>query len=155
MLTLVLGKARSHRMPNMGCWGAESPGDLMFHQNTLHEMWCMSGQTLLWWSCQSPVARSCNLLNHPNTFHRGMLKLNKKSDADSLLYLLSRFECNGHTVHMLTQRHLVPPLTSTMKLSLSTHAHSCPLSLAARLHRCCTNHTHYTTDGWTFSGQTS
>ena len=55
-----------------------------------------------------------------------MLKLNKKSDADSLLYLLSRFECNGHTVHMLTQRHLPSPVTSTVKLLLFMHipAHS-------------------------------
>ena len=32
-----------------------------------------------------------------------MFKLNAKFDADSLFYLLSHFECNGHTVHMLTQ----------------------------------------------------
>ena len=29
------------------------------------------------------------------------------------------------------------------------------LSLAARLPRCCTNHSHYINNGWTFSGQTS
>ena len=39
----------------------------------------------------------------------------------------------GHTVHMLTQQHLLPSLTSTVK-SLFTRAHSSPLSLAARLH---------------------
>ena len=57
---------------------------------------------LLWWSCQSPVAPSCSLLNHPNSFYRGLFKLNAKFDADSLLYLLSHFEHYGHTVHMLT-----------------------------------------------------
>ena len=31
--------------------------------------------TLLWWSCQSPVAHSCSLLNHPNSFHGGMLNV--------------------------------------------------------------------------------
>ena len=36
-----------------------------------------------------------------------MIKLNTKSDADLLFYLLSHFECNGHTVHMLTQQHLL------------------------------------------------
>ena len=51
-----------------------------------------------------------------------------KSDADLLLYSLSHFECDGHTVHMLTQQHLLPPLTSTVKLSLFTHVHSRPLS---------------------------
>ena len=49
-----------------------------------------------------------SLLNHPNSFHRGMFKLNAKFDADLLLYLLSHFECDGHTVHMLTQWHLPP-----------------------------------------------
>ena len=38
------------------------------------------------WSCQSPVAHSCGLLNHLNSFHGGMFKLNAKFDADSLLY---------------------------------------------------------------------
>ena len=32
-----------------------------------------------------------------------MFKLNAKFDADSLLYSLSYFECDNHTVHMLTQ----------------------------------------------------
>ena len=80
--------------------------------------------------------------------------LNTKSDADSLLYWLTHFECDGHTVHMLTQRFLPPPLTSTVKSSLFTHAHSSPLSLAARLHQCHANHSHYINNGWTFSRQT-
>ena len=36
-------------------------------------------------------------------------KLNAKFDADSLFYSLSHFECDGHTVHMLTQQCLLPP----------------------------------------------
>ena len=76
-----------------------------------------------------------SFLNHPNRFCGGMFKLNEKSDADSLLYLLSHFECNGHTVHMLIQWHLLPPLTSTVMSSLFTHVHSNPLSLAAMLHQ--------------------
>ena len=51
--------------------------------------------TLLWWSCQSPVAHSCSLLNHLNSFHGGMVKLNTKFDADLLLYSLSHFECDA------------------------------------------------------------
>ena len=39
-----------------------------------------------WWSCQSPVVHSYSLLNHLNSFHRTMFKLNAKFDADSLLY---------------------------------------------------------------------
>ena len=74
-----------------------------------------SAGTLSWGSCQSPVAHSCSLLNHLSSFCRAMLKLNAKFDVDSLLYLLSHFECDSHTVHMLTQQRLPPPLTSTVK----------------------------------------
>ena len=84
-----------------------------------------------------------------------MLKLNAKLDADLLLYSLSHFEGNHHTVHMLTQWHLLPPLNSTVKLSLFTHVHSSPLSLAAKLHQCHANHSCYINNGWTFSRQTS
>ena len=99
------------------------------------------------------MAHSCSLLNHLNSFHRGMFKLNANFDADLLLYSLSHFECDGHTVHMLTQWCLPPLLTSTVKLSLFMHVHSSPLSLAARLHQCSTNHSHYINNGWTFSRQ--
>ena len=116
-----------------------------------HDAWV---GTLSWWSCQSPVARSCSLLNHLNSFRRGMFKLNTKFDADSLLYLLSQFECDSRTVHMLTQWHLLSPLTSTGKSSLFTHVCSSPLSLAARLHGCHINHSYFINNGWTFSGQT-
>ena len=72
-----------------------------------------------------------------------MVKLNAKFDADLLLYSISYFDCDGSTVHMLTQQHLLPPVTSTVKLSLFTHVHSSPFSLAARLHQCRTNHSRY------------
>ena len=56
---------------------------------------------------QLPIAVA---LNHPNNFCRGMFKLNAKFDADLWLYLLNHFECDSHTVHMLTQGRLPPPL---------------------------------------------
>ena len=84
-----------------------------------------------------------------------MFKFNTKLDADSLLYSLSYFECDGHTAHTLTQQRLPPPLTSTVRSSLFTHAHSSPLSLAARSHRCRTKRSRYISNGWTFPGQTS
>ena len=61
-----------------------------------------------WWSCQSPVAHSCHLLNHRNSFHTGMFWINAKFDADLLLYSVGHFECDGRTVHMLTPQHLLP-----------------------------------------------
>ena len=102
-----------------GCqiWAVEGLshlGNLIFHQNTLHKMWCMKG-VLSWWSCQSPIAHSCGLLNHPNSFCGGMFKLNAKFEADLLLSLHSHFKCESHTVHMLIQRHLRPLLISTAK----------------------------------------
>ena len=95
---------------------------------------------LLWWSCQSPVVHSCSFLNHLNSFHGGMFKFNAKSDADLLLYLLSHFECDGHTCSLNSIYH---PLTSTVKSSLFTQVHSSPLSLAARLHQCHAKHPYY------------
>ena len=59
------------------------------------------------------------LLNHLNSFHGGMFKFNAKFDAD-LLFSLGHFECYGHTVHTLTQRHLLPPLTSTSEIAVHT-----------------------------------
>ena len=44
---------------------------------------------LSWWSCQSPVAHSCSLLNHLNSFRGRMFKINTKFDADSLLCSLN------------------------------------------------------------------
>ena len=129
------------------------------------EIWCFTKKlctrrdawagALSWCSCQSPAAHSCGLLNHPNSFHGGMFKLNAKSDEDSLLYLLSHFECDSHTRHMFTHQCLLPPLTSTVKSSLFMHAHSSPLSLAARLHWYRTNSSPYINNGWTFSGHAS
>ena len=42
-------------------------------------------------------------------FCRGRFKLNTKFDADLLLYSLSHFECDDHTVLMLPQQHLLSP----------------------------------------------
>ena len=83
-----------------------------------------------------------------------MFKLNAKFDTDSLLYLLSHFECGGHTGHMLTQWRLPPSLTSTVKSSLFMHIHSSSLFLSARLHGCHANCSHYSNNSWTFSGST-
>ena len=82
-----------------------------------------------------------------------MFKLKTKFNADSLFYSVSHLECDDHTIHMLTQLCLPPPLTSTMKSPLFTHAHSSPLSLAAKLYQCCANSTCYINIGWTSSGQ--
>ena len=88
-----------------------------------------------------------SLLNYLNSFCEGTFKLNAKFDAHSLFYSLTHFECVSHTVHVLTQ---LPPLTSTVKSSLFTHAHSSPLSQVAGLHQCHANCSHYINNGWIF-----
>ena len=84
-----------------------------------------------------------------------MFKLNAKFDGDLLLYSLSDFECDGHTVHMLSQQRLLPPLTSTVTSSLFAHAHSSPLSLDAGLQRCRAHCSRCINNGWAFSRQPS
>ena len=62
-----------------------------------------------------------------------MFKLNAKLDADSLLYLLSHFESNNHTVHVLTQRRPPPPLTSEVLIVLACAFQSTPLGCQVML----------------------
>ena len=95
-------------------------------------IWCYTKKlcamdTLSWWSCQSPVAHSCGLLNHPNSFCGGMFKLITKFDEDSLLssvilnMMTTQYTCSLHGIyrsHWLAQ--------------WSCH-HSSPLSLAASM----------------------
>ena len=146
---LDLRKAISYRAPNLGCSGTESPGWCYVLQKTLYKTWYLSRHIV---TVKLPI--TYGLLNHLNSFHGGMFKLNAILDADSLLYSLSHFACDSHTAHMLTQWHLLLPLTSTVKWSLFKHTHSSPLSLAARLHWCHANCSHYIKNGWTFPGQT-
>ena len=147
-----LGKRQKSQGTKSDRSRAESPGwfDVLPKNCLRHDAWA---GVLSWWSCQTPLAHGRGLLNHHNSFCGGMFKLNKKFDPDSLLYSLSHFECHGHTVHILTQQCLPPLLTSTVTSSLFTHVHSSPLSLAARLHQCHANHSHYINNGWTFSKQ--
>ena len=75
-MILVLGKARSHRAPNLGYGGAESPRWFdVLPENSAEDVMHEWEGALLWWSCQSPVAHSRGLLNHLNSFHGGMFKL--------------------------------------------------------------------------------
>ena len=131
-MSLVWGKARSHRRWIWAVGGLSHLGDLMIHQKLCMRRDAWAG-SLSWWSCQSPVVHSCGFWNYLTHFCGGMFKLNAKFGEDSLLYSGSHFACDGHTVHMLIQGCLPPLLTSTVKLSLFMHAHSSPLFLAARL----------------------
>ena len=70
-LSKVILVLENPEVPGCQIWavrGAESPGwfDVFAKKPcTTHDAWT---GTLSWWSCQSPVAQSCSLLNHPNSF---------------------------------------------------------------------------------------
>ena len=149
----VLGKARSHRTPNLGCRGAESPGWLdVSPKNSAGDVMHERARC-----CDEPA-------NHPlpTAVAFWIIWIVSSEKCSRLMQIvwrsvalhISHFECDSHTVRMLTQQHLPPPLTSTVKLSLFTHVHSSPLSLAARWHRCCINCSCYISNGWALLGQT-
>ena len=117
----------------MGLGGMGSQSELESGGNRCFQLQTPLAQPHFYLPCTHCIIPE-SLLNHPNSFCEGMFKLNAEFDADSLLYLISHFERDSHTVHMLTQWHLPPPLTSTVKSSLFTHVHSSPLSLSARSH---------------------
>ena len=92
-MILVLGKNRSHRASNLGCRGAESPGRFDVSpkdsaRDVMQEQMCCRDEA----ANHQLVACGCGLLSRPNSFHRGMFKLNAKLDADPLLCSLSHFE---------------------------------------------------------------
>ena len=158
------GKNQKLQGTKSGCRGGGSPGWFDVSQKTNKQNKTKTnlctrpdawGGTLSWWSCQSPVAYSCGLLNYPNSFCGGMFKLNANFDAALLLCLLSHFKWDSHTIYLLTQWCLPPPLTRAVKLSWFMHAHSSPLSLSAWLHWCHANCSHRINNGWTFSRQIS
>ena len=147
------GKARSRSVLNLGCRGAESPG--WFNVSPKNS----AGDVM------HEPARCCDEpANHPlpTAVAFWIIWIVSSEKCSRLMQIVCRsvalhvshFECDSHTVRMLTQQHLPPPLTSTVKLSLFTHVHSSPLSLAASLHRCFANCSCYINNGWTFSIQT-
>ena len=141
------GKARSCRAPKTGCSGAESHG----------------------WFDVSPKNSAPDVMHEQA--HYGDEAANHQlpiAAAFWITQIVSAEECLSLMQNLIallaqsfwmqwphsTHAHSMAPLTSTVKSSLLTHVNSCPLSLAARLHQCHTNHSSYINYGWTFSGQT-
>ena len=143
---LVWGKARNCRAPNLGCWGTESPGWFDVLPNN-------SAHYVMHEAANHQLSRAAAFW---------IIPVVSVEEYSSLTQNLMQIRCstrsvilnNSHTVHMLTQQCLPPPLTSTVKPSLFTQAHSSPLSLAARSHWCCANHSCYINSSWTSSRQT-
>ena len=108
---------------------------------------------LSWWSCQSPVAYSCSLLYHLNSFCEECSSLMQNMMQNIALLSQSFGIRRWHSTHA----HSTVSTTPTDQYSeviLLMHVHSSPLALAARLHRCPGNGSCYINNGWTFSVQT-
>ena len=108
---LVLRKARSCRVLNLSCRGAELPGSLIFVDCSRYTFnilrcsaCCRPSRTWITFNRISTIFEvfvphfylhriHCiileSLLNHLNSFRGGMFKLNIKFDVDLLLYFLS------------------------------------------------------------------
>ena len=106
---LVLGKARSHRAPNLGCRRLSHLGDFMLPQK--YSAWDVMNEWVHFIhdeaaNHQLPIA--AGLLNHLNRFHREMFKLDAKSDADSFLYSLSFWMWQPHSTHAHSMASTAP-----------------------------------------------
>ena len=106
-MILVLGKGRSQRVPNLGCKGAESPHQFDASpknsaRDVMHEQACCRDEAA---NHQLPIAAAFWIIQI--VCEEECSNLMAKFNADSLLYSLSHLECDSHTVHMLTQLHLL------------------------------------------------
>ena len=71
------GKKQKSQGANPGLSGGWVTWVTWCFTETLHEMWCMT-KCVVMIKLPSPVAHSCGLLNHPNSFHRECSSLTQK-----------------------------------------------------------------------------
>ena len=153
-MILVWGKARRHRVPNMGYRGAESPGwfDVsakISAQDVMHE----------WAHCHDEAA------NHQLPIAAAafwIIRIVSMEKCSSLILQYFMQICCftaqsfwiqwPHNTHAHSMAYTSP--TSTVKSSLFMHAHSSPLSSVAMLQWCHKNGSPYINNGWSFSGLT-
>ena len=151
-VVLVSGKARSHRAPNLGCRRCWITWVIWYFTKKLWTRCDVWAGTLFWWSYQSPVAHSCDLLNHLNS--RGMFKFNAKFDTDSIALLTQSFWM--WWLHS-TCAHSKASTTPYWLVQLSHTIHECTFRstlLGCRqvtLMSC--KPFRYINNGWTFPGQ--
>ena len=150
MMILVLGKARSCRVPNQGCRGSW----------VTWMIWCFTINSA--WDVMHEQAHCCDEAANrqlPIAMTFWIIQIFSTEEYSSLMQNLMQIHCSTCSVILnvtATQYtcslsgHLPLPLTSTVK-SLFTHVHSRSLSLAARSHLCHTSCSCYINNGWTFS----
>ena len=152
-MILVLGKARSHWAPNLGCRGAESPGWFEVSpensaRDVMHEQACCRDEAA---NHQLPIAAAFWIIQI--VCEEECSNLMAKFNADSLLYSLSDFECDSHTVHMLIQGIYHPHwLVSEV---IIVHACTFQSTLLGCQFTSMSHTCSHINSGWTLSGQTS
>ena len=145
---LILGKARSHKTPNLGCKRAESPGwfDISPKSRSDACEWVhFCGEAT---NYQLPIGTAFRII-----------QIVSMEECSSLMQNLIQIHCCTHSVILnvtatqytcsFSEIYHPPPVTSTVKSSLFTHAHSSPLSLAARLHHSYVNNSRFINNCWT------
>ena len=152
---LALGKARSHRAPNQGCRGAESPGwfDVLPKISTrdvMHEQVHCYNEAA---NHQLPIAVTFWIIWILSTeecwrLMQNVMLIHCTTYSVILNVMATQYTCSLNGIYC--PHWLVQSL-----LSLFTHVHAGLLSLAARLHQCPANRSHCIDNGWIISGQTS
>ena len=144
---LVLEEARSRRAPNLGCRETESPGWLDVSpknsaQDVMHEQVHSCDEAA---NQQLPIAAAFWIIwivsmEECSSFMQNLMQMCCCTCSVILNARASQYTCSLNGVYP-------PPLTSTVKFSLFTHVHSSSLSLTARFHQCCANHSLYINNG--------
>ena len=159
-MILVLGRPRSPRVPNLGCRGAESPG--WFDVPPKNSAWDVTHRqarccdeaanhqlpmAAAFWIIQIVSAEECSSLR------QNYMQILCCTCSVILNVTATQYSCSLNSIYL--PHWLVQWSHHCLLQSIAVHAHSSPLSLAARSHRCHTNRSNYINNGWTFSGQTS
>ena len=149
IVILVWGKAGSHRAPNLGCKGAESPR--WFDVSPKNSAQAMMHERM---HCCDEAA------NHqlPMAATSWIIQIVSMEECLCLKENLMQIFCSTHSVILNV---MATQYTHSLNGMYCPHwlvhwscylscAHSSPLSLAARLHRW----SHFINNGWTFFRQT-
>ena len=154
-MILVLGKTRSHRVTNLGCRRAESPGwfDVLPKNSTrdvVHE----------WAHCcdeaanhQLPIAAAFWITLMVSSEECSSLMQNLMKIYCSTLSVILNVVATQYTCSENGAYH--PQWLVRWHCHWFMHVHSSLLFLVARLHQCCANCSHYINNGSAFSRPTS
>ena len=146
---LVLGKVRISRAPNLGYSGAELPGCFDISPKNcawdmVHEQACCdkaaNDQLPIaagFWTIQIVSMEECSSLT------QNLMQIHCSTCSVILNVMATQYTCSLNSVYC-------PHWLVQWSHHCSCMQHSSPLSLAARFHQCCANHSHYINNDWTF-----